>query len=67
MDEQLAEILAHYVKLAQLPEWKQYVWHQVNQMAQEHYVFRELPDLLVKAVKHEQVRKQENPNARNHV
>ena len=51
MDEQLTQILAHYVSLAKLPEWKQYVWHQVNQMAQEHYCFRELPDLLVKEMK----------------
>jgi len=51
MDEQLAAILAHYVSLAQLPEWKAYVWHRVNQMAEECREFKELPDLLTKEMK----------------
>ena len=31
--EQQADLLAHYVRLAQIPGWKHYVWNRVKEMA----------------------------------
>ena len=45
-----SETLAHYVTLAQAPGWRQYVWHQVNELAKMP-VYAALPAQVTQAVK----------------
>lgn len=53
-DQELTEALAHYASLAREPGWKAYVWHRVQQMAeQQPGLYAELPARLVETMKHE--------------
>ena len=45
-----SETLAHYVTLAQAPGWRQYVWHQVTELA-EIREYASLPAQVTQAVK----------------
>lgn len=45
-----AQTLAHYVTLAQAPGWRQYVWHQVNELAKIRE-YASLPAQVTQAVK----------------
>ena len=45
-----AATLAHYVTLAQAPGWRQYVWHQVTELAKIRE-YAALPAQVTQAVK----------------
>lgn len=45
-----AETLAHYTRLAQVPGWRQFVWHEVTELAKSRD-YRDLPAELTQAVK----------------
>jgi hypothetical protein len=48
----LNEVLEWYVHLASQPGWKEYVWHQVNELAKEHpSAFRDLPAELTQEMR----------------
>lgn len=45
-----SETLAHYVMLAQAPGWRQYVWHQVTELAKSRE-YAAMPAQVTQAVK----------------
>jgi hypothetical protein len=47
-------LLSWYCSLARSPNWKEYVWHRVNELAKTHPMYEELPDRLVEQMKSEQ-------------
>lgn len=56
----LHQALEWYVKLAKQPGFKAYVWHRVNEMAQEWpSVYGALPDMLKEAMRDERTQKQD--------
>ena len=47
-----ANLLAHYIRLASIPGWKEYVWHRVNELAKQHpSQYADLPPRLVEAMR----------------
>ena len=45
------QTLDWYLHLAELPEWKAYVWARVNEIARDSQIHHDLPARLVAAVK----------------
>ena len=57
-------LLAHYVTLAKIPAWRQYVWHRVNQLASDSpELYGTLPDKLTQAMKNGGAAQQPAPRA----
>ena len=47
LQQQQMDLLAHYVRLAQNPGWKHYVWNRVKEMAREcPELYGSFPQLL---------------------
>lgn len=46
-------LLDHYVKLAKEPAFKAYAWKRVLELSETLPEWRELPELLKEAMKHE--------------